>query len=372
MSAAANQGATLVEVIHPFDVDGLVGWMREHVPGFTGTADTLAISQFQGGQSNPTYRISHGDTSWILRRKPPGKLLPSAHAVEREYRIMQALADTDVPVPKMLGLCEDPAVIGTAFYVMDYIAGRILWEPTLPDMSEADRAAHYAEICRVIAALHKVDYTAVGLADIGKPGQYIERQTARWGKQYEAGCAVDPAGGEVKTPAPRIEAMDKLMHWLPANLPKGVTDNDETVIAHGDFRLDNLIWHPTEPRVLAVLDWELATLGHPISDFGYLMLAWRMPPSAFRGMAGIDLAALGIPDEAAFVEQYCRHTGRASIPDFDYYIIFNIFRIAAILHGVWARALAGNAADQNALVMGQRAERLAAAAWQAAQKMSSH
>jgi aminoglycoside phosphotransferase (APT) family kinase protein len=366
MSQPVNQGAKLVGVVHAFDVEGLARWMRDHVPGFAGGAADLTVEQFKGGQSNPTYRISSsgssGEQAWILRRKPPGKLLPSAHAIEREFRIMRALAATDVPVPQMLGLCEDAAVIGTAFYMMAYVTGRILWEPALRGMTPAERGAHYAEINRVIAALHAVDAAAVGLADLGKPDRYIERQIARWGRQYLAGCqASDGNAG-----APRIDAMDRLMQWLPAHLPAG----DETAIAHGDFRLDNLIWHPSEPRVLAVLDWELATLGHPLSDFAYLMLAWRMPPSLFRGMAGADLAELGIPSEGEFVADYCRRTGRAGIPNFDYYIVFNLFRIAAILHGVWARALAGNASDTNALETGQRAEHLAAAAWQAALGMN--
>jgi len=362
MIQPVNQGARLVGVVHAFDVEGLARWMRANVPGFAGSAADLTVEQFQGGQSNPTYRVTSGEQAWILRRKPPGQLLPSAHAVDREFRIMQALAATEVPVPKMLGLCEDPAVIGTAFYMMEYVAGRILWDPTLPGMTPAERGAHYAEINRVIAALHSVDAAAVGLAGIGKPDRYIERQITRWGRQYLAGC--ESADG--KDSAPRIAAMDHLMAWLPAHLPAG----DESAIAHGDFRLDNLIWHPTEARVLAVLDWELATLGHPLSDFAYLMLAWRMPPSVFRGMAGANLAALGIPSEAEFIADYCRRTRRAAIPDFDYYIVFNLFRIAAILHAIWARALAGNASDRSALETGQRAEHLAAAAWQAAQRMS--
>ncbi|MBK6636942.1 MAG: phosphotransferase [Rhodocyclaceae bacterium] len=360
-NGAANEGATLVGVVHAFNVEGLAGWMRAHVDGFMGTAADLSVEQFQGGQSNPTYRIRSGTTSWILRRKPPGKLLPSAHAIDREYRIMSALAQTDVPVPTMLGLCEDPEVIGTAFYLMEYITGRILWEPTLPDMTPEQRRAHYDEINRVIAAMHRVNYSAIGLGDFGKTGQYIERQIARWGKQYLAGC-------EGENAAPRIANMDKLMAWLPAHLP----DADATAIAHGDFRLDNLVWHPTEPRILAVLDWELSTLGHQLSDFAYLMLAWRMPPRAFRGMAGANFKELGIPTEAEFIADYCRRTGRESIPNFDYYIIFNVFRIAAIIHGIWARALAGNASDQNALELGKRAERLADAGWMMAQKLSGN
>lgn len=357
LAPSANPGAKLVDVVHPFDVAGLTRWMRGHLQDFAGTGGDLAVEQFQGGQSNPTYRITTpSGATFILRRKPPGKLLPSAHAIEREYRIMNALANTDVPVPKMLGLCEDPAVIGTAFYLMEYVSGRILWNPLLPDMSPTARAAHFDEINRVIAALHGVDVVAVGLADFGRSGQYVERQIARWGKQYLAGT-------EGEKPAPRIAAMDQLMQWLPQHLPA----HDETSIAHGDFRLDNLLWHPTEPRVLAVLDWELSTLGHPLADFAYHMMAWRLPADVFRGMAGNDFAALGIPTEAEFIATYCRRTGRSGIAGFEYYLIFNMFRIAAILHGVWARALQGNAASNDALDNGPRAEKIAAIAWAMAQ-----
>ncbi len=351
---AVNPGAKLVGVVHPFDVAGLARWMNSHVPGFQGDAAALTVEQFQGGQSNPTYRVScNSGTCYILRRKPPGKLLPSAHAIDREYRVMQALAGTDVPVPKMYGLCEDPEVIGTAFYLMEYISGRILWDPALPGMTPAERAAHYDEINRVIAALHSVDYQAVGLGDYGKSGQYVERQVARWAKNYLA-----------TSEAPRIAAMDKLIDWLPRHLPAG----DETSIAHGDFRLDNLMWHPSEPRVLAVLDWELSTLGHPLSDFAYLMMAWRLPADVFRGMGGTDFAALGIPTEAEFIHSYCQRTGRENIPGYEYYLIFNMFRIAAILHGVWARGLQGNASSDNAVEMGRKAGLIADIAWAFAQR----
>ena len=349
----ANPGARLVDVVHPFDVAGLARWMSAHVPGFSGAATDLAVEQFQGGQSNPTYRVSSQGSCYILRRKPPGKLLPSAHAIDREYRVMQALAGSEVPVPKMFGLCEDPEVIGTAFYLMEYISGRILWDPALPGMTAAARGAHYDEINRVIAALHRIDYQAVGLGDYGKTGQYVERQVARWAKNYLAA-----------TEAPRIESMDRLIDWLPRHLPAG----DETRIAHGDFRLDNLMWHPTEPRVMAVLDWELSTLGHPLSDFAYLMMAWRLPADVFRGMAGEDFAALGIPSEAEFIAAYCQRTGRESIPGYEYYLIFNMFRIAAILHGVWARGLQGNASSDDALVMGRKAQQIADIAWACARQ----
>jgi aminoglycoside phosphotransferase (APT) family kinase protein len=268
---------------------------------------------------------------------------------------MSALAGTDVPVARTYVLCEDAAVIGTAFYLMDYVEGRILWDPTLPGMTRGERAAHYDELNRVIAALHRVDYRAAGLGDYGKPGNYVERQVARWSRQYQA------AGAE------RIPAMDRLIDWLPRHVPPG----DETSIVHGDYRLDNVIFHPTEPRVLAVLDWELSTLGHPLSDFAYLGMAWRLRPDVFRGLAGCDFAALGIPTEDEFVAAYCRRTGRSAIAHWDVYLIFNMFRIAAILHGVLSRALQGNAASRNAVETGSRARLVADVAWEMAQRIGA-
>jgi len=344
MAAAANPGARLVEPVHPFDTAPLARFLRAEIDAFSGE---LGVSQFQGGQSNPTYRISAGGRRYVLRRKPPGRLLPSAHAIDREYRVMSALAGTDVPVARMHALCEDESIIGTAFYLMEYVEGRILWDPTLPGMSRDERAAHYDELNRVIAALHRVDYRAIGLANFGREGHYVERQIARWGKQYQS------AGIE------GIPAMDRLIEWLPAHVPA----SDETSIVHGDFRLDNVIFHPTEPRILAVLDWELATLGHPLSDFAYQVMAWRLAPHQFRGLKGADLAALGIPSEEAYVAAYCGRTGRSGIDDFEFYLIFNLFRIAAILHGVLARAMQGNAASSDAVATGGRARLLADAAW---------
>jgi aminoglycoside phosphotransferase (APT) family kinase protein len=341
---AANPGAELVAPVHPVDLPALAAYLRAHVTGFRGE---VVVEQFQGGQSNPTYRIAAGGERYVLRRKPSGKLLPSAHAVDREYRVMTALAGSDVPVAKTLALCVDDAVIGTPFYVMEYISGRILWDPTLPGMTPAMRAAHYAELNRVIAALHRVDYSAVGLTDFGRAGAYIERQIARWSKQYQAGGA-DP-----------IPSMDRLINWLPRHIPGG----DETSIVHGDFRLDNVIFHPTDPRILAVLDWELSTLGHPLSDFAYQVMAWRLSPQQFRGLMGCDLATLGIPTETEYVAEYCRRTSRKGIPDFEFYLIFNMFRIAAILHGVLARAIQGNAASRNAVETGGRARLVADVAW---------
>ncbi len=340
----SNVGAKLISPAHPIDVDALSTWLRANVdPGIGG----LVVEQYQGGQSNPTYRLTAGNRRYVLRRKPPGKLLPSAHAVDREFRVMSALAESDVPVARMHALCEDDAVIGTAFYVMEYVEGRILWDPTLPGMTAVQRGAHYRELNRVIAALHSVDFTAVGLADYGRVGKYIERQIARWSKQYQSGGA------------DRIPAMERLIEWLPQNIPPG----DETCIVHGDYRLDNVIFHPAEPRILAVLDWELSTLGHPLSDFAYQVMAWRLAPEEFRGLKGVDLAALGIPAEREYVAAYCERTGRTGIPNWEFYLIFNMFRIAAILHGVLSRALQGNAASDNAIATGSRARPVADVAW---------
>ena len=345
-----NPGATLGASVHPIDAAALAAHLRAHVENFSGE---LVVEQFQGGQSNPTYRVTAGDRRYVLRCKPPGHLLPSAHAVEREFRVMSALAGTDVPVARTYALCEDATVIGTAFYVMEYVEGRILWDPTLPGMTPAQRTAHYDELNRVISALHRVDYVAAGLGDYGRPGNYIERQVARWSKQYQAAAA------------PRIPAMDRLIEWLPHHVPPG----DETCIVHGDYRIDNVIFHPTEPRVLAVLDWELSTLGHPLSDFAYHAMMWRLSPDEFRGLKGVDLAPLGIPTEEEYVAAYCRRTGRERIAHWEFYLIFNMFRIGAILHGVLARALQGNAASQNAIETGGRARRVADVAWQMAQRI---
>jgi len=350
LDSAANPGATLVAPVHAIDADALAAFLRKRVAAFSGG---IVVEQFHGGQSNPTYRISAGARRYVLRRKPPGSLLPSAHAIDREFRVMTALAGTDVPVPKMYALCEDPAVIGTPFYVMQYIEGRVLWDPTLPGMTRGERAAHYDELNRVIAALHRVDIGAVGLSDYGKPGNYVERQIARWSRQYQA------AGGE------RIPAMDRLIEWLPLHIPA----SDETAIVHGDYRIDNVIFHPREPRVLAVLDWELSTLGHPVSDFAYQVMAWRLTPQQFRGLKGFDLAELGIPSEDEYIALYCRRTGRVSIPDWEIYLIFNMFRIAAILHGVLARALQGNASSANAVEQGSRARLVADTAWEMARRI---
>ncbi|SEQ48813.1 Predicted kinase, aminoglycoside phosphotransferase (APT) family [Solimonas aquatica] len=330
-----------------FELPPLARFLREHIPDLQ---SPLSIQAFEGGQSNPTYLLSAGSQRYVLRKKPAGALLPSAHAVDREYRVMSALAGSQVPVPRMRVYCEDDSVIGTAFYVMDFVEGRILWDPRLPEVgSAAERAAMYEQINRVIAALHSVDYAACGLGDYGRAEHYIERQIGRWTKQYRA------------SETERIEAMEQLIAWLPANIPAG----EMSAIAHGDLRLDNLIFHPSEPRVLAVLDWELSTIGHPLADLAYYMMAWRLNRQEFRGFGGEDLAPLGIPSEQAFLARYCERRGLAPIAqnEWDFYLAFNMFRLAAILQGVLKRALSGNAASAQGLENGRRTRPIAEAGW---------
>ncbi|HEX7606148.1 MAG TPA: phosphotransferase [Usitatibacter sp.] len=347
MSFEAYQGTRPVAEAHRFDIAALERYMREHVPGFGGT---LAVEQFKGGQSNPTYRLSAGGKSYVMRRKPPGKLLPSAHAVDREYRVITALAATDVPVARTYALCTDESVIGSMFYIMDCVEGRVLWDPQLPGMTPAQRGAIFDEMNRVIAALHRVDYAAIGLADYGKPGNYFARQVDRWSRQYKA------------SETEKIEAMDRLMEWLPSNIPA----SDETTIVHGDYRLDNMVFHATEPRVLAVLDWELSTLGHPMADFSYHLMAWRLSSTEFRGLRGCALAALGIPSEQEYIDAYLRRTAAAHPPsakDLGFCMAYNMFRAAAIFQGVMARAVAGNAASAQAFETGRRARPMAELGW---------
>jgi aminoglycoside phosphotransferase (APT) family kinase protein len=335
---------------HQFDDQGLAAYLRAQERPFRGE---LRVEQFAGGQSNPTYLVTAGDERYVLRRKPPGPLLPSAHAVDREYKIMRALADSDVPVPQVFALCEDPAIIGTAFFLMEYVQGRVFWDPTVPGVEPAERSALYDELNRVVAALHAVDYSAVGLTDYGRPGNYLTRQIGRWTRQYRA------------AETERVEAMERLIEWLPAHVPAG----DETTLVHGDYRIDNVIFHPSEARILAVLDWELSTLGHPLADFAYHVMTWRVAPDEFRGIKGYDLAGLGIPDEAAYVAAYCRRTGRAAIADWDYYLAFNMFRMAAILQGILARAMQGNATSPEAVATGKRARPMAEAGWRQVEQM---
>ena len=340
-------GTRAVADAHRFDVAALERYLASHVANFSGP---LGVEQFNGGQSNPTYKLSAGGKSYVLRRKPPGKLLPSAHAVDREYRVIRALAGSGVPVPRTYCLCLDETVIGTPFYVMDFVAGRIFWDPLLPGLEPSQRRAVFDEMNRVIAALHRVDFAAIGLADYGRPGNYLARQIDRWSRQYQA-SATEP-----------IAAMDRLIDWLPQNIPSG----DRVALVHGDFRLDNMIYHPAEPRVLALLDWELSTLGDPLADFAYHLMAWRLSPDEFRGLRGCDFAALGIPREDEYVAMYLHRNpavARPSANDWDFYMAYNLFRMAAILQGVLARALAGNAASAQALEAGGRARPLAEIGW---------
>ncbi len=335
-----------------FDTAALARYLRDRLPW---VGDTVVVQPLAGGQSNPTFRVATGGHDYVLRKKPTGVLLPSAHAVDREYRVMTALAGTDVPVPRTFCYCDDRSVIGTEFFVMDYVPGRVFVDPALPGLDAAERSALYDDVNRVIAALHCVDYAAVGLADYGKPGNYFERQIGRWSRQYRA--------SETET----IAAMDALIDWLPPHIPPG----DETSIVHGDFRLDNAIVHPTEPRVMAVLDWELSTLGHPLADFSYHAMAWRLTAEQFRGMAGRDLAALGIPAERDYVAAYCRRTGRAGIDpaEWEFYVVFSMFRLAAILQGIAKRAIEGTSAGSDAVTTGKRARTIAEVAWQQVQRI---
>ncbi len=338
-------GTMPVREPHRFDAAQLAPWLEANVPDCRGP---VAIEQFKGGQSNPTYLLNAGGKRLVLRRKPPGKLLPSAHAVDREFRIISALAKTDVPVARAYALCLDESVIGTAFYVMGYVEGRVFWEPTLPELPKSERRAIYDALNDVIARLHRVDYAALGLADFGRPGNYVRRQIDRWTKQYRA--------SETET----IAAMDRLIEWLPAHVPEG----EETRIVHGDYRLDNVIFHPSEPRILAVLDWELSTLGNPLSDFAYHMMSWRLGQAAYRGLAGHDLAALGIPGEDEYRLMYCQRTGRGAIAHWDFYMAYNMFRLAAILQGIMGRVVEGTAANARARETGARARAIADAGWQ--------
>ncbi|HEX8009721.1 MAG TPA: phosphotransferase [Casimicrobiaceae bacterium] len=351
-AAEANVGTIPVPDKHRVDLDVLEAYLREHIAGLTGP---LVVEQFKGGQSNPTFRVTANDRRYVLRRKPPGKLLPSAHAVEREYRVMRALAGSDVPVPRTWCLCEDASVIGTAFYVMDCVEGRVFWDPALPGVDKVQRAAIFADMNRVIAALHRVDYRAVGLDDYGKTGGYLARQIARWTQQYRA--------SETET----IEPMERLIAWLPEHVPAA----DETSIVHGDYRLDNLIFHPSEPRVVAVLDWELSTLGHPLADFAYHCMSWHLAGGPFRGMRGLDLPVLGIPSESEYVAAYCRRVGRGPIDpaEWEFYLAYNMFRAAGIAQGIMRRALDGIATSAHALEAGRRTRELAEHGWRQVEKI---
>ena len=336
------------------DAAALNAHLREHLPGF----DALqSIQRLSGGQSNPTYRISTASRRWVIRTKPApvARLLPSAHAIEREFRVLHALAGSAVPVPAVHLLCTDEAVIGRAFYVMDCVEGRVLWDPALPGMTKAQRTAVYDEMHRVLAELHCVDFEATGLADFGARGDYFARQVRRWSRQYQDSAT---------TP---IDAMERLIEWLPSHLP--VPDDHDVRLVHGDFRLDNLVFHHDEPRVVAVLDWELATLGHPLADLGYYALPWTIPASTGRGIVGKDWAALGIPDVPQLLRTYSDLTGRRVDVDgaeWRFSIVFNLFRLAAILQGIARRDLDGTAANANARQTGSLARTMAELGWSVA------
>lgn len=352
-------GTRPVSEQHAFDTDALTAWMARHVDGFAGP---LQVEMFKGGQSNPTYKLITPGRRYVMRSKPGpvAKLLPSAHAIEREFRVMQGLAGTDVPVPHMYALCEDESVIGRAFYIMEFMEGRVLWDQSLPGMAPAERAAIYDEMNRVIAALHSVKFAERGLAGYGKSGNYFERQIGRWSKQYVA---------SITQPIPE---MDRLMEWLPAHMPASARDESRVSIVHGDYRLDNLMFHPSEPRVIAVLDWELSTLGHPLADFSYHCMAWHIPSALSRGIAGLDLAALGIPDETEYIRRYCERTGITDLDtlhqDWNFYLAYNMFRIAAILQGIAKRVEAGTASSAQAKASGDTARPMAELAWSFAQR----
>lgn len=348
----ANAGTTEVREAYRFDEAALGQWLAAHVSDYGGP---LRVEQFKGGQSNPTYKLVTPGRSYVLRRKPPGKILQGAHAVEREARVLSALGKAGFPVAHVHGLCTDDAVIGSWFYVMEMVEGRIFWDATFPGIAREDRPAYFDAMNETIARLHSLDHVALGLEDYGKPGNYFARQIGRWTRQY----LEDADAG-------RNPDMDALVEWLPGAIPEG----DETTVVHGDFRCDNMIFHPTEPRVLAVLDWELSTLGHPLADFAYHAMMYQMPPNIVAGLAGADLASLNIPSEQDYVAAYCRRTGRSSIPNWDFYIAFNYFRLAAIFHGIMGRVIRGTAASAHARERAEAFPVLATLARQAMQRCS--
>ena len=351
-TAAAGEIVDVREA-HRFDEKKLEAFCRENVEGFGGE---LSVRQFQGGQSNPTFLLETtgpgGGVKYVLRKKPPGKLLASAHQVDREYKVMKALAATDVPVPKMYALCQNAEVIGTDFYIMEHLDGRVLRDPTLPGMSPAERAAIYDQMNDVLARLHSVDLKAAGLEDFGKPGNYFERQIGRWTKQYRA------------AQTDNIEEMEHLIEWLPENIPA----DDSVSIAHGDYRLENTMFHKSEPKMIAVLDWELATIGHPLADLAYNCMLYHMETFSQGTLMNVDFATSGIPAEKDYVADYCRRTGRDGIENWNFYLSFSIFRLASIGQGVYKRGLDGNASSDKATQYGEVAGYLARTAWDLAKR----
>ncbi|MFS8978168.1 phosphotransferase family protein [Cupriavidus necator] len=312
----------------------------------------LTVERLAGGQSNPTYRLTCGAQQYVLRTKPPGQLLSSAHAIDREYRVMHALRDSDVPVPQVYLYSEDTSILGTPFYLMAFLQGRVIYDQSLPDQSPQQRAAIYREMNRVIGALHRVDYRAAGLADYGRSGGYVARQVARWVGQ----CRDTGMDGN--------KALVALAEWLPQHVP----DAEQTSVVHGDYRMDNLVFHPTEPRVIGVLDWELSTLGHPLADMAYHCMSWHIPAELWRGIGGLDLQALGIPDEATYLRWYGETNGTHALEHWDFYLAYNFFRLAAIMHGIGQRARSGNAAAADAVETGRKAVPLAELGWQFAMR----
>ena len=359
----ALSGTKTVAASHSFDVSSLEDYLANHLVGFSGP---LAVEQFKGGQSNPTYKLTTPGCAYVMRSKPgpAAKLLPSAHAIEREFSVMRALRDSAVPVPRVLLLCENENVIGRSFYVMEFLPGRVLWDQSIPSVDRASRGAIYDELNRVIAALHTVDVAEVGLGGFGKPGNYFERQIGRWTKQYLA---------SVTLPIPQ---MDRLIEWLPANIPSSARNEHRASIVHGDYRIDNVMFDASEPRAIAVLDWELSTIGHPLADFSYHCVSWHIAPGQFRGIAGLDLDALGIPDEEHYVRTYCERTGRtgagegvdAVMNDWNFYLAYNLFRMSGILQGIAKRVEAGIATGEHARAAGASARTLAELGWKLAQE----
>lgn len=352
-------GTRAVSGSQAFDVDKLTDWLVQHLPGFAGP---LSVELFKGGQSNPTYKLLTPSQAYVMRAKPGpvAKLLPSAHAIEREFAVMAGLGKTTVPVPRMHCLCNDESIIGRAFYIMEFMPGQVMWDQSLPGMTRAERRAIYLEMNRVISALHTADFRSIGLADYGKSGNYFERQIGRWSKQYRA---------SITQPIPE---MDRLMEWLPSHIPAMARDETKVSIVHGDYRLDNLMFDEQASKVIAVLDWELSTLGHPLADFSYHCMAWHIPPGAFRGIAGLDLDTLGIPSEREYIDRYCAQTQIATpdelLADWNFYMAYNMFRIAAILQGIAKRVEAGTASSAQAVASAAGARPLAQMAWSYAQK----
>jgi aminoglycoside phosphotransferase (APT) family kinase protein len=332
------------------DTDRLAEWMRANVPGFEGP---LGYAKFAGGQSNPTYKLTTPSRNYVLRRKPMGELLPSAHQVDREYRVMAALHPTGFPAPRQYGLCQDDGVIGSAFYVMEMVDGRTIWDGAMPGLTPEQRRDHYHAMIDTLADLHNSDYAAIGLSDFGRPGNYFERQVSRWTKQYR--------GAETEL----MPAMESLIEWLPRTVP----EQTRTAIVHGDYRVDNLKFAPgTDARVVAVLDWELCTLGDPTADLTYFLMSWVTTPEGRSGVMGLTGAETGIPTLEEMVARYCARTGRDGLPDLDWYFAFNLFRLASIVQGIRKRFLIGTASNARAGEMSARVPMLADAAWEFAKK----